>query len=136
MTVKAIVASSTLAITDNLALAVAGIMAEVDDDFAIRATNSGWIASDVEGLVIRLAGQLDKHVHVFKPTTGTGQKATYHRDNQMVAAVDGIYAFFPEDKVMEGGTSHVVEAALRDGVPVTAYSVATDGSIMEVGSDG
>jgi hypothetical protein len=36
---------------------------------------------------------------------------------------------------MDGGTGHIVKAALDRGVPVEAYSVRPDGTLVYLGSD-
>jgi hypothetical protein len=120
---------------DDLIGEVARIMLQANDDFAVRADRYGTIASEVEVLVQQVAKKIHRQVFLFQPTRGSGQASTYHRDNEMVSCVDEVFAFFPEGYIMVGGTAHVVEAALRDGKRVTAYSVAPDGLVMEIGSD-
>lgn len=51
-----------------------------------------------------------------------GRESVYYRDYSIVEEADAVVALFDPDRVMEGGTGHVVEAALAKLVPVYAYT--------------
>jgi hypothetical protein len=71
-------------------------------------------------------------VEWFYPEAG-GRDQTYRRDFEFVEAADQVLAFFDAGAVMEGGTAHVVEAALMRGIPVTAWSIDQLGRVERVG---
>lgn len=85
----------------------------------------------VEQLISRLVENLPLNVRWFEPGEG-GRGATYERDYAMVEAADYVEAYFGGDKIMEGGTGHVVEAAIASGVPVYAWAI-TEKGIERVG---
>jgi|WetSurMetagenome_2_1015567.scaffolds.fasta_scaffold03982_8 hypothetical protein len=66
------------------------------------------------------------------PEGGVG--SVYSRDYDMVRAADRVLAFFAPDAVMQGGTGHVVEAAMASEVPAEAWVLADDGKLEWVGS--
>jgi len=68
----------------------------------------------------------------FEPEPG-GRDQTYRRDFELVSAADRVIAYFSEDHVMEGGTGHVVEAALARNIPVEAWSFDDAGRKRRVG---
>ena len=61
----------------------------------------------------------------FTPDPG-GRERVFFRDIEMVAKADVVICVFPEGDPMGGGTGHVVEKAQDKGVPVYAYTSATD----------
>jgi len=76
----------------------------------------------------------DHHLSVewFEPAPGD-RSQTYQRDFEMVSVADRVVAYFDEGHIMEGGTGHVVEAALAREVPVEAWAISGDGRIWRVG---
>jgi hypothetical protein len=86
----------------------------------------------VDYIAKTLAGALDIPVTEFRATGG--RELVFKRDEDLVAYADRIEAFFDPDHVMEGGTGHIVEVALRSGKPVRAWTVR-DGELELVGSD-
>jgi hypothetical protein len=68
-----------------------------------------------------------------RPEPGTGRGGTYDRDYDMVSRADYVEVFFHADRIMEGGTGHLVEAALSLMIPVYAWTVDEHGQIWRVG---
>jgi hypothetical protein len=65
---------------------------------------------------------------------GTGGADNYIRDVKLVQTVDEVHAFFEMDHIGEGGTQHVIDKALDNGVP--SYSYIWDGrQLVLIGSD-
>ena len=75
-----------------------------------------------EALASRIAGVLGIQVVWFTPE-GHGRESVFFRDYRLVEAADALVAYFDSARIMDGGTGHVVEAALNREVPVTAWSV-------------
>jgi len=71
-------------------------------------------------------------VEWFEPEPG-GRDQTYRRDFELVEAADQVIAFFDAEHIMEGGTAHVVEAAMMRNIPVSAWSIDDRGLIERVG---
>jgi hypothetical protein len=65
------------------------------------------------------------------PDPSLGSAQVFTRDRDMVSGADIVLAFFSEGHVMEGGTGHVVEAAIDHNVPT--YSFTLGESIQRVG---
>jgi hypothetical protein len=65
------------------------------------------------------------------PAAG-GRSEVFIRDVDMVSKSDLLIVFFDEDRVMQGGTGHLIEKAQDFEVPAYAY-VYADGSIERVG---
>ncbi len=65
---------------------------------------------------------------------GGQREENYRRDVDMVAASAFVIALFHPERVMEGGTGHVVEKALDQGKPVTCYTLGVNGQLILVGS--
>lgn len=130
---RVIVGSRELWPTPAIASAVLAIMASVNEDFAVRASRQGLIASGVEELALKIGEKIPRTVTPWEP--GVGTSATFTRDNRMVAASSGVYAFFAPGHEMQGGTGHVVAVALRTGTAVEAFHLDDEGQIVEIGSD-
>lgn len=102
---------------------------------SIRAPRTGLAASSpVETSAVHLAEALDLAVYWVRPI-GSGRSDVFTRDYSLVESSDRVLAFFRHDRVMEGGTGHVVHAALTRGIPVEAWVSYPDGSLDSVGSD-
>lgn len=65
----------------------------------------------------------------------SSRAGVYLRDYALVRSSSAVFAVFAPDRVMDGGTGHVIKAALDSEVPVEAYTVDDDGSLMMIGSD-
>lgn len=77
--------------------------------------------------LIRQSGHLELRWMLPDPEGGPG--AAFNRDNEMVSLADLVLAFFDPERVMAGGTGHVVETAVDRHVPV--YSYAFDETEMQ-----
>lgn len=71
-------------------------------------------------------------VEVYRADGARGD--VYRRDMQLVDDADKVIAFFDPDHVMDGGTGHIVETAMRKEKPVEAWTVV-DGELIRVGED-
>jgi nucleoside 2-deoxyribosyltransferase len=80
-----------------------------------------------------LAKTMGLGVYWYKPQPGEGAGATFNRDAAMVRRADYVLAFFDEDHAMEGGTAHVVDAALNAMVPVYAWTLDPAGRLARLG---
>lgn len=127
-----IVASSDLWPTPELASKVLDLMLG-DDSFAIRVNTEGVPASSIEEMVAKIGKRLGRSVQPYPP--GVGRSGTFARDNAMTQASSQVHAFFIDERVMQGGTAHVVSAALNRGIPVTAYKLDREGHVVEVADD-
>lgn len=88
--------------------------------------------STFEAIVAELA-KANGHVVRWMQPRESGRSAVYKRDYELVEAADRVEAYFAIDRVMEGGTGHIVEAAMARECPVYAWSVDTGGLIERVG---
>ena len=134
---KVIVGSSDLPLSTEIVSAVAAIFSEASpaEAFGVRAPfDEDDVASPVERLVESVADKLGRRVIRFSPTKG-GRAAIYHRDYDLVTEATEVLAFFSPEREMDGGTGHVVKAALDRGVKVDAYGVRPDGTLVYLGSD-
>lgn len=82
------------------------------------------------------AGPKMGHPVVWWRADTNKRDSVYRRDYEMVEKATGVLAFFAPDREMEGGTGHVVTAALARNVPVEAYRLTDDGRPELLGSDG
>jgi len=98
-----------------------------------RPKTPGKWPGEFELLVSRLAGILGVSVEWRQPE-GIDRSQTYLRDLGMVEDADYVVAFFAQERVMEGGTGHVVEAAWSKLRAVEAYTIGQDGDLIDVGS--
>ena len=134
---KVIVGSSDLPLSLDIVGLVASAFASAspEEAFGIRVPyDEGGPASPIERLVESIASRLDRQVIKFSPTKG-GRSAVFFRDYDLVEGASEVVAFFSPDRGMEGGTGHVVKAALDRGVRVEAYSCQPDGTLEYLGSD-
>lgn len=134
---KVIVGSSDLPLSLDIVGLVAAAFAAAPpgEAFGIRVPiDESGPASPVERLVESVATRLDRQVIRFSPTKG-GRSAIFFRDYEMVETATEVVAFFSPDREMEGGTGHVVKAALDRGIRVEAYSCQPDGTLVYLGSD-
>lgn len=73
------------------------------------------------------------HVVLYCQPDGNDRSAVYRRDYELVESVDRVEAYFAPDRIMDGGTGHLVEAAIAKGIPVYAWTVSGRGLIIRVG---
>lgn len=109
------------------------IIEELDNDAVVLVRSAGWggPSSVVDAYVRQCAEQRGLTIQLCSPQL-PGREGVFHRDNEMVAAADRVVAFYDPEHIGEGGTGHVVEAALRANKPVTAWTVR-DGTLVYVG---
>lgn len=84
-----------------------------------------------EQMISKLAGALGVGVEWCKPE-GSEKGNTYNRDLDMVERADFVICYFTTP-AMDGGTGHVVEAAMAKGVPVEGWWVDPDGDVTRIG---
>lgn len=90
-------------------------------------------ASNLENAAIIFASKTGRPTEVYRPT---GDRATvYERDFRLVEGADMVVAYFDPGSVMDGGTGHVVKAAMDRQIKVEAYTTNDDGELELVGSD-
>lgn len=132
-----IVGSSDLWVTPEIISIVLGkIMTTTPGTvLAVRAPRSAQTpTTQLEKFIWDMAAQFDRVAHMQIPTSN--QKGdVYKRDYELVEGADGVLAFFAPDQEMEGGTGHVVQAALARSIPVEAYRMADNGRPELLGSD-
>lgn len=88
----------------------------------------------LERFVAEIAPELGRVVFRWRAETNK-RESIYKRDYDMVQAATSVLAFFAPDQEMEGGTGHVVQAALNKGTSVEAYRLAENGDPELLGSD-
>lgn len=128
-----IVGSRDLWPTSDVVSAVAAAVGSTDG-VRVRVSKKGAVSSPVELLALRLGMMTGKEVKTDWATS-RGRAGVYHRDFHMVENSDRVLAFFATDAEMNGGTGHVVKAAMDRGVPVEAYALDETGSMYLLGSD-
>ena len=84
-----------------------------------------------ERMVARLAETLGTQVEWCAPE-GSERGQVFERDLAMVEKADYVIAFFTTP-ALDGGTGHVVEAAMSRGIPVEAWYVMADGEVERIG---
>jgi hypothetical protein len=116
-------------------VAIAAILSTFDSDstLLVRTSSGGVTASPVEQVAVEMAEAKGIPIERFASTEG-GRAATYHRDYRLVEQSDRIVAFFLRGQEMEGGTGHVVEAAIKKGATVEAWALGDDGEVTAIGS--
>lgn len=132
---KVIVGSRDLWPTPGIASAVLAIMVSTDEPFCVRSNKAGTLTSSVEEMVVRIGERIGRRVTVMAPLGGADRATVFTRDNRMVAASSGVYAFFAPGQEMVGGTGHVVAVAIKTGTSVEAYCLDEHGNVVELGSD-
>ena len=80
-----------------------------------------------------MAEDLGLEVDWFEPDPAGGKGQTYSRDYELVGNATHVTAYFSPEAIMEGGTGHVVEAALAREIDVDAWVVDDRGQIQRVG---
>jgi len=134
--VKVIVGSSDIDLTEPLVHHVGRVILSCDKgEPVVVRTGIGKPepVSRLERLVVRLCSISGNPIVRYEPSRG-GRAAVFRRDYEMVTSANAVVCYFAAGREMDGGTGHVVKAALDRGVPVDAYSVRPDGSIEYVGS--
>lgn len=65
-----------------------------------------------------------------------GRRYNWLRDYALVDGADKVIAYFSRSGFMQGGTGHVVQAALNRNVPVEAWTHDDGGSMIALQDDG
>ena len=66
---------------------------------------------------------------------GPSRGGAYVRDLNLINDADKIIAIFAPDRVMEGGTGHIVNKALDERKEVEAYTIDEQGELVLVGGN-
>lgn len=85
-----------------------------------------------EAIVEAIATSIGLTVEYRVPQDGD-RGSVFRRDYQMVDDSNYVEAYFPLHAIMEGGTGHVVDAALGRDKQVYAWSVDPEGRIGRIG---
>jgi hypothetical protein len=85
-----------------------------------------------ERVVADLAAAAQITVQWREPKIGD-RSTVYLRDYTMVDDSDYVEAYFPLGSIMEGGTGHIVDAALNREKRVYAWSVDAEGRVDRIG---
>lgn len=121
----AIVASSDLPVTQAINETLESLVSAAKRDgegIYVRVSNDGHFASPVEHVAYVHAYRAGVPFYFAQPGEG-GREQVYHRDYRLVESCRRVIAFFSAHSAMEGGTGHVVHAAIVKGVPVMAYEI-------------
>lgn len=130
----AVVASRDLWPTPEVVAAVAAAVGSHGEPVAIRASTKSVIASHVEEAAVKLCDLFSVELRPYKPE-GPGREAVFERDYRLVENSSKVYAFFAPGEEMQGGTGHVVKAALDRGVDVEAFGLDEQGNVVLLGSE-
>ena len=119
-------------LTEEMAVRLTSLISTTDA-VAIRSVQDGLPTSPIESLAVLLSHAVGVPVVLYTPKE---QRAgVYNRDIAMVRSSSSVFAVFSPQNVMDGGTAHVVKAALDAEVPVEAYTTDEEGSLVLIGSD-
>lgn len=131
-----IVASRDLWPTQEVIASVVAAMASAEV-VHIRMNRQGEVNSPVEGFVHSYAAELrhGPQVIMHAPIATGGRSVVYKRDYEMVAGCERVIAYFNPGHEMEGGTGHVVHAAMVRIIPVQAFTLNDRGELRLIGSD-
>lgn len=127
-----VVGSSDLGLSDEMGVKLASLLS-MTDSVGLRCDRMGNLASPVERLASSIATALGLPIHLFSSVTA--RSGVYHRDYDLVRGSTRVFALFSPLREMDGGTAHVVKAALDEGIPVEAWVLDEDGSLFYLGSD-
>lgn len=132
-----IVGSRDLWVTPEIVGIVLGKIAASDpiDTLGVRVPRGADDpTSMLEQFVAKLGPDLGRVITRFQPPSNK-REDVYRRDWRMVQNARQVLAMFAPDQEMEGGTGHVVQAALGKGIPVEAYRINEVGRPELLGSD-
>lgn len=132
-----IVASGDLWVTPDIISIVLGKILSVDayTSVAVRVPRG---SDEPSGALERFVAEISPGLGrvVTRCRAATNKKGdVYKRDYEMVEQAVEVLAFFAPDQEMEGGTGHVVQAALARSIPVEAYRMGETGHPELLGSD-
>jgi hypothetical protein len=113
-----------------------GVRGPVQDATSATTMRETMFTSRVEELAFGLANGSGRKGRIYRPDSAIGGKSSvYVRDFNLVEYAEKVYAFFTAENVMNGGTGHVVKAAIDRGVPVEAWYADEDGNLGYVGEE-
>lgn len=95
----------------------------------------GQFATVLEEWAWRITSATGRVPQIYRPKEGNGRQGVYLRDYDLVDQAEHVYAYFHPSKIMDGGTGHVVKAALDRNIQVEAWTISSDGQLVLVGSD-
>lgn len=117
-------------------LTAALIFLDEDSEVRIRCAPNGKPTSLVEDAISEMHDMLPCGItHYQWHPSSSPIRTVWERDKRMVEGADRVIAFFPEGRFMVGGTAHVVECALRAGVPTEVWVVDGRGEATLVAED-
>jgi hypothetical protein len=129
-----IVASAELWPTPEVVSSVVGVIATSEEEIGVRASVAGHIASHIEDVAARVCRKAERAVRIYQPVAGEGRASVYERDYRLAEQSSKVFAWVAPGEEMEGGTGHVVKAAMDRGVAVEAYRLDEDGKVVLLGS--
>ena len=97
----------------------------------LRRPRKGPVAT-FEANIAQMATTHGLRVEWWEPDEG-GREVVFNRDFEMVTSADYVIAYFNQEQPMEGGTAHVVDAAMMRGIKVTAYTMDKRGLVEFLG---
>jgi hypothetical protein len=95
-----------------------------------RTTKANGIDAVVAGLCLMYG-----HPCEMYSMEGPSRGGAYVRDLNLINDADKIIAIFAPDRVMEGGTGHIVNKALDERKEVEAYTIDEQGELVLVGGN-
>jgi hypothetical protein len=84
---------------------------------------------------IQTACEMLGREYTVYPMAGPSRGGAFVRDLVLLNDADKVIAVFDPDKVMEGGTAHIVNKALDERKEVEAYTVDDEGELVLVGGN-
>lgn len=131
-----VVAGSYQAMSINLALHMFDVLRRLPagSTVLLRAPrNPSEPIGKVEAVAAQMATDLQLQVELCFPPVAGGREGVLKRDYTMVERADRVVAYFSPDKIMDGGTGHVVEAAMNRDIPSEAWRLDENGHLDRVG---
>lgn len=127
-----IVASRKILPTVETISVLASFLAETSGWVGVRKSRSGIAASALEEATLKLCPRLGRSCAGFGPE-GYGKAGVFRRDYDLVGSADRVIAFF-SDTLIDGGTAHVVHAAIQKGIAVEAWALTDSGTLQPIAS--
>jgi hypothetical protein len=134
--VNVVVAGSYQAMSLHLAMHMFNVLRELPAGSIIllrapRGTDEP--IGKVEAVAAQMATDLQLDVELCFPPVSGGREGVFKRDYGMVERADRVVAYFSPDKVMDGGTGHLIEAAMNRDIPTEAWRLDENGHLERVG---
>lgn len=101
----------------------------------VEPSRGEQFATVLEEWAWRITSATGRVPQIYRPKEGNGRQGVFLRDYDLVDQAEHVYAYFHPSKVMDGGTGHVVKAALDRNIPVEAWTIDGEGQLVLVGSD-